>query len=406
MSASIQDRSGVGVSTRAVRGGREPDGWSLALVTPLVQSTTFVQEELGAATPHAYSRVSNPTVDALESRLGALEDAPPAVAFATGLAAEATLLLALLRSGDHVVLGEAIYGGTVRLVREVLAPLGVSHTFVDSTDADAVAGAIRPATRLVFIETPSNPTLRLTDIAAVGAVTRAAGVPLAVDNTFLTPVVQRPLDLGADISVVATTKHVEGHSTALGGAVTTRDESLLRRLRWLRKCLGNIQSPLGAWLTLRGLSTLPVRLREQSRSAATIAAWLAGDPRVERVHYPGLENFAQRDLARRQHGGVHGGVVTFELAGGFDAAVAFLRGVRLCVLCEHVGSVETLLTHPASMTHADVPREQRLASGITDGLLRLSVGLEETRDIIDDLDGAIGGVRRAAERGAPCRTNA
>jgi len=383
-----------------------------------VQSTTYVQrvrpavarsaplagsepEALDADGPasspagHCYSRVSNPTVSVLEEALGALEDAPPSVCFSTGLAAETALFLALLKSGDHIVLGEAIYGGTVRLAQQILAPLGITSTFVDSTNTAAVAAAITPRTRLVFIETPANPTLVLTDIEAVARITRAAGVPLAVDNTFLTPVLQRPLDLGADITVYSTTKHIEGHSTALGGAITSRDAALLDRVRFIRKSTGAIQAPLGAWLTTRGLSTLPLRMKQHSRNALTLARWLSVHPQVSAVHYPGLSTFPQADLAARQHnnprlGGTHhGGVIAFEVVGGAPAARRLLNGVRLCSLVEHVGSVETLITHPASMTHGDVPPEHRRRVGISDGLIRLSVGLEEPEDVLADLEQAI-----------------
>jgi cystathionine beta-lyase/cystathionine gamma-synthase len=334
-------------------------------------------------------------VDEVEEVLGALEDAPPSVCFGTGLAAETALFLALLRAGDHAVVGDAIYGGTVRLFRQVLSELGITSTFVDSSDVAAVARAITPRTKLVFIETPANPTLKLTDIAAVAEVCKRAGVPLAVDNTFLTPVLQRPLDLGADISVYSTTKHIEGHSTALGGAITSRDTKLLERVRWIRKCTGGIIAPFNAWLTVRGLKTLALRLREQSKNAQRVAEWLAEHPAVQRVHYPGLDGFPQAELARKQHLGtggqsLHGGVISFELTGGTQAGIDLLNGVKLCSLVEHVGSVETLITHPASMTHADVPSEHRRAVGIADGLVRLSVGLEDPEEVIADLAQAIG----------------
>jgi cystathionine beta-lyase/cystathionine gamma-synthase len=334
--------------------------------------------------------------------LGGLEDAPPSVCFATGLAAESALFLALLRAGDHAVVGEAVYGGTVRLFREVLSELGITATFVDTTAPGAIARALTPRTRLVFIETPANPTLTLTDIAAAAREAHAGGALLAVDNTFLTPVLQRPLDLGADISVYSTTKHIDGHSAALGGAVTTRDQALLTRLRWVRKCVGNIQSPFNAWATLQGLKTLPLRLERHSANAQRVARWLAEHTAVERVCYPGLASGAQGDLARRQHLGAHGGVVTFEVRGGTPAGVALLNAVRLCRLVEHVGSVETLITHPASMTHADVPRDHRERVGLTDGLVRLSVGLEDPAEIIADLDQAITASQQATRGGALC----
>jgi cystathionine beta-lyase/cystathionine gamma-synthase len=355
------------------------------LVFPLVQSTTFVRSGLDSRAEHAYSRVSNPTVAALEQVLGRLEGAPPAVCFATGLAAETALFLSLLRAGDHVVCGRGVYGGTTRLLQRILSGLGIASSFVDARDTDAVRAALRPQTRLVFIESPSNPLLELTDIAAVAQVAHAGGALLAVDNTFLTAALQRPLDLGADLSVCSTTKFVDGHSAALGGSITAREPALLDRLRFLRKCTGAIQTPFHAWLTLQGVKTLPLRLRQQSATAARLAAWLEEAPAVARVHYPSLGDAAHRALAARQHLGADGAVVSFELAGGMPAARALLAGVRLCRLVEHVGSVETLLTHSATMTHADVAPEERRAAGIGDGLVRLSVGLEDFGDLVADL---------------------
>jgi cystathionine beta-lyase/cystathionine gamma-synthase len=373
------------------------------LVHPIVQSTAFARDGLESTAPHAYSRVSNPTVAALEETLGTLEDAPPAVAFATGLAAETALLLATVRAGDHVVCGRAVYGGTTRLLSRIFADLGVAATLVDSTDPQAVAAALRPCTRLVFVETPANPTLQLTDIGALAGIAHAAGALLAVDNTFLTPVLQRPLDLGADVSVLSTTKFVEGHSAALGGALVARDPELLARLRFIRKSTGAIAAPFNAWLTLQGLKTLPLRLARQSSSAQRIAEELAGRPEIARVLYPTLLGPAARALAARQHLGAHGAVLAFEPAGGLPAARAIAARVRLCRLVEHVGSVETLLTHSASMTHADVPADERRAAGIPDGLLRLSVGLEEPEDILDDLLAALTAGAQP-EREAACAT--
>lgn len=367
-----------------------------ALVPPLAQSTTFVRDRVGSTARHQYSRVSNPTVEALETALGRLEDAPPGVCFSSGLAAETALFLSVLRAGDHIVCGRAVYGGTTRLLREVLAGLGVGATFADSGDAGAIREAITPATRLVFVETPANPTLALTDLRALSRVTRAAGVPLAVDNTFLTPVLQRPLDHGADISAYSTTKFIEGHSVATGGALIARDSGLLERLRFIRKCTGSIQTPFNAWLTLNGLRTLPVRVRAQSDAAAQIAAWLSERPEIAAVHYPGLLTGRDRAIADAQHLGRHGAVVTLEIEGGLDAGRRFAERLRLCALAEHVGSVSTLVTHPATMTHADVPPELRRAAGVTDGLLRLSVGLESVESIIADLEQALaiaGGTR-------------
>jgi len=395
-------RSRASVETLCAHAGQGTrDG--APLVFPLVQSTAFARDGLDSSAPHAYSRVSNPTVAALEQALGDLEDAPPAVAFATGLAAETALLLALVHAGDHVVCGRAVYGGTTRLLQRVFADLGVECSLVDTSDVPAVAAALRPRTRLVFAETPANPTLALADIGALAGLAHRAGALLAVDNTFLTPVLQRPLDLGADISVLSTTKFVEGHSAALGGALVARDPALLERLRFIRKATGGIAAPFNAWLTLQGLKTLPLRLARQSASAQQIAEELARRPGIARVLYPTLDTNAARALAARQHLGAHGAVLAFEPEGGLSAARAIASRVRLCRLVEHVGSVETLLTHSASMTHADVPADERRAAGIPDGLLRLSVGLEDPREIVDDLLSALTAGAQP-EREAACAT--
>jgi len=371
------------------------------LVTPIVQSTTYCRDGVGSDATHQYSRCSNPTVSALEHALSVLEGESVVreggtACFATGLAAEAALFHALLASGDHVVCGRSVYGGTTRLLRDLLGGLGISSTFVDATDTQGVIDAVRPETRLVFLETPANPTLELTDLQAVsdGVRTRSAelsdrGVVVAVDNTFLTPVLQRPLELGADVSVYSTTKFIEGHSAALGGALVTADPELLEKFVWVRKCTGAIQNPLGAWTTLQGLKTLPIRLHRQSSTAARLAEWLLTRDEVASVRYPGLAEGEQARLARAQHrpldgSRLHGAVVTIELAGGLDAARRLLGSLRLCRFVEHVGSVETLVTHPATMTHADVPRDQRIEAGLTDGLLRISVGLEEPEALLAD----------------------
>lgn len=359
------------------------------LVAPLVQSTTFCRDGVESDAAHAYSRVSNPTVAALEQTLGQLEHAPPAVCFSSGLAAETALFWAVLSAGTHVVCGQAVYGGTARLLQDVLSRLGIETTFVDATRAAAVREAIRENTRLVFVETPANPTLELTDLAAVAAVAHEAGALLAVDNTFMTPALQQPLELGADVSVYSTTKFMEGHSVALGGALVSRDEALLERLRFIRKSTGGIQTPLSAWLTLQGLKTLPLRIRRQSDTARRVAHWLARCEHVSRVFYASPEFSEQPSLAETQHRAHHGAVVSFESPGGIRAASSFVRRLRLCRLVEHVGSVETLITHPATMTHADVPPEQRARVGVSDGLLRLSAGLEDPEEVIADLRQAL-----------------
>jgi len=385
----------VDFSTLCAHGGTGA-GDGNPLSTPIVQSTTFCRDGVGSSCTHQYSRVSNPTVAALEAALGELEEAPPAVCFASGLAAETALLLALVASGDHVVCGRTIYGGTTRLLRQILAPLGVETTFVDSTSTAAIRAALRPRTRVVFVETPANPTLELTDIGAVSRAAHEVGAVVVVDNTFLTPVLQQPLALGADVTVSSTTKFTEGHSVASGGAVVSRDAGLLDRVRFVRKSTGGIQSPVNAWLTLNGLKTLPIRLERQSASAAEVARWLAGHSGVVRAIYPGLDGFGQRALAEAQHLGADGAVVSFEVEGGAAGARALASSVRVCRLVEHVGAVETLLTHSATMTHADVPARAREEAGITDGLFRLSVGLESPRVIIADLDRALSRASAAA----------
>ncbi|MFN8818014.1 MAG: trans-sulfuration enzyme family protein [bacterium] len=383
-----------GLNTRALHAGRGPCPTTGALVPPIVQSTTFAQREVGKPAQYAYSRVSNPTVTALEEALGALEDAPPAAAFGTGLSSVATLILATCKAGDHVICSQVIYGGTVRLLQRVLAPLGITASFVDTRTPGPVAAALTPNTKLVILETPGNPTLTLADVPGIARLTRAAGVTLAVDNTFLTAALFRPLDFGADVSIYSTTKHIEGHNAAVGGAIVTRDQALLDQCRFLRKAIGTIQAPFDAWLTLRGLRTLPLRIAQHSRNAQLVAEFLAEHPAVAHVNYPGLPSFPQAALAADLHRSskgeaLHGGVLSLELHGGFEAGKRLLEGVRLCALAEHVGSIDTIVTHSASMTHADVPRDQRLAAGITDGLVRISVGLEDPADVIADLRQAL-----------------
>ncbi len=373
---------------RAIHGGLAPDPVTGAILTPIYQTTTYRQAGVGGDPAYAYSRVSNPTVAALERNLGALERAEPAVATSSGLSALTTLFLATLKAGDRVVCGETIYGGTVRLLREFFTPLGVRVAFADSSSAEELALALREPARLLLVESPGNPTLRLTDLAVAARLARRAGALLVVDNTFLTPALQDAFALGADVVVHSTTKYLEGHNATIGGAILTRDPELRERLAYARKSAGTIQSPLEAWLTLRGIKTLPLRMERHSASALAVARWLEARPAVARVSYPWLESHPQHDLARRQQR-AGGGVVSFELQGGAAAARDFLARVKLCALAENLGAPETLITHPATMTHAAVPPEQRARAGITDGLIRLSVGLEDPADITRDLEQAL-----------------
>lgn len=377
-----------GTATKAIHAGQVPDHTTGAITTPIIQSTTYVQQAVGTHKGYTYSRAHNPTVTALEEALGALEDSLPAVCFSSGMAAIHALLLATLKAGDHVICGNAVYGGTVRLLREFFSKLGVSTTFVDSSSTDGISKAITPNTALVLIETPANPTLQLTDIAAVATLTRSKGILLAVDNTFLTPVGQRCLELGADVTIYSTTKLIEGHDSTIGGALLTNSLTLRDRFDFTRKSVGSIQKPQEAWLTLRGLKTLPVRLKTQSENAQVIANWLAKQESVSAVHFPYLDSFPQLELAKRQQL-VSGNMISFELRGGLESGSQLMNSVRLCSLAENLGAVETLITHPVTMTHGDVPVAQRLESGITDGLIRLSVGLEEPEDIIADIEQAL-----------------
>lgn len=395
-----------GLCTRTIHGTLPPDPATGAILTPIYQSTTYVQEAVGVHKGFTYSRAANPTVSALEDVLGSLEEAPT-LCFSTGMAAITTLFLSLLKQGDHAVISDVVYGGTVRLFRQILEGVGIRASFVDTSKVDAVEAAIEPHTKLIFIETPANPTLKLTDIAAISTIARKAGVLLAVDNTFLTAALQPVFELGADISVLSTTKYIEGHNATVGGSLATNDSTLLERFRLVRKTIGCIQSPLESWLTQRGLKTLSMRLERHSQNALAVATWLEKHPAVARVAYPGLRSFPQYELACRQQA-LHGGMLSFEVVGGTPAALELMKSVKLCSLAENLGAAETLITHPASMTHADIPPETRLALGIPDGLIRLSVGLEDASDIVADLEQALHKSQLVAEQEevASCRASA
>ena len=373
--------------TRIIHGGLAPDPGTGALLTPIFQSTTFAQEAVGRSKGFTYSRTGNPTVAALERNLGEIEGALPAACFATGMAAITVLLLATVKAGDHAVVSDVVYGGTVRLLRQVLAGYGVRASFADTSDLAALAAAVTPETRLVLVESPANPTLKLTDLAGAARVAHEGGALQAVDNTLL-PCLQEPLVLGADVVVYSTTKYIEGHNATVGGALLTRDPALAEKIRFLQNATGCIQAPFEAWLTLRGLKTLPLRLARHSESALAVARFLEAHPRVERVAYPFLDSFPQVELARRQQK-AGGGMIAFEVHGGTAAGIRVMNSVALCSLAENLGAVETLITHPASMTHAPIPAAERVAIGNSDGLVRLSVGLEDPEDLIADLDRAL-----------------
>jgi cystathionine beta-lyase/cystathionine gamma-synthase len=375
-------------ATRAIHGGVQPDPTTGAILTPIFQSTTFVQEGVGIDKGYTYSRTGNPTVAALEASLGELEGGLPACCFATGMAATTTLFLALLKAGDRVVISDVVYGGTTRLLREVLGRFGVVAEFVDTSDLAAVEQALQKPARLLFIETPANPTMKLTDIAACAKLAKAAGALIAVDNTFLTPALQSPFELGADIIVYSTTKAIEGHNATVGGAVLVQDSKLDEQIRFVKGTAGTTQAPFEAWLTLKGIKTLPLRIEKHSRNALLVAKYLEQHEEIARVDYPWLDSFPQKELARRQQKD-GGGLLSFELKGGVEAGKRLMSSLNLIALAENLGATESLITHPATMTHASVPVEERQRIGISDGLVRLSVGLENPNDIIADLEQAL-----------------
>ncbi len=372
-------------STLCIHAGQEPDPVHGAVMTPIVLSSTFWQD--GPGNPKAgfdYSRAGNPTRAALEGCLAALEGAGHAIAFGSGCAATTAVLLTL-QSGDHVLVGDDVYGGTFRIFDKVMKQFGVEATFLDMTDPARVREAIRPNTRLVWMETPSNPMLKVFDIAAIAEVARKAKIPLAVDNTFATPMLQRPLDLGATMAVHSMTKYLNGHSDVVGGCVMTSDEALAEKLHFLQKSVGGVPSPFDCYLVLRGLKTLSVRMERHVQNASKIAAWLSTHSRVKKVLYPGLPSHPGHALASKQMKGP-GGMIGFEIDGGIPQATAFLRALEVFACAESLGGVESLAEHPAIMTHASLPAEARRALGIGDGLIRLSVGIEDEADLRADLE--------------------
>ena len=383
----------MGFSTKQVHAGVEPDAETGSILTPIYQSTTFVQPSVDEylSKGYSYSRSGNPTVRALERKLAVLEEGFDCTCYATGMAAIQVVMQACLNAGDHAIISDVAYGGTYRLSTKVFSRFGVEFSFVNTADAAAVDAAIMPNTRLILTETPANPNLKLTDIRAVSEIARGRGIPHAVDNTFLTPFYQQPLALGADISIHSTTKYYDGHNATVGGAVIAASEALDEAIRFIQNASGVIMSPWVAWLTLQGIKTLSIRMERQSANALAIANYLESHPKVSQVAYPGLLSFPQHDLARQQATGF-GAMLWFEVQGGVSAGKRLMDSVRLCTLAENLGSVETLVTHPVTMTHADVEKAERERVGISDGLVRLSVGLEDVEDLIADLDQALGHV--------------
>jgi cystathionine beta-lyase/cystathionine gamma-synthase len=384
--------------TLAIRAGLPDDPFTGAVCTPIFQTTTFAQHELGGQPPYCYSRTGNPTREALEHALAQIEGGCFGLAFASGMAAVHALLTSL-SCGDHVLASRDLYGGCFRLFTKVFNRFGVQFSLIDTTDVDAVRGAFRPNTRLLWLETPSNPLLRVTDIAACASLARARSVRTVVDNTFATPVFQRPLELGADIVLHSTTKYVGGHCDVLGGALITKDESIHAELKFLQNACGAVPGPQDCFLLLRGLRTLPLRVRKQAENTTWLAERLIDLDTVRTVHFPGSPSHPQHALASRQASGF-GAIVSLELEGGVDAVRRLVKRSQLWTLAESLGGVRSLLCHPATMTHASVDADVRRELGIGEGLVRLSVGLEDPQDLLDDLEHALRPERSAASTGA------
>ncbi|MGP0017429.1 MAG: trans-sulfuration enzyme family protein [Candidatus Sulfotelmatobacter sp.] len=375
-----------GFATRAIHCGQEPDPLTGAVTVPIYPTSTYVQQGIGENKGYEYSRVSNPTRTRLEQNLAALEGAVAARVFSSGMAA-IHAVVSMLKSGDHVVCGNDLYGGTPRLFNQVMAGFGLQFSYIDTSDAEKVERAIRKHTRMVYVETPTNPLMRLSDLAAISQICRRKKVWLVVDNTFMSPYFQQPLALGADMVVHSTTKFLNGHSDGLGGVVMCAKQEHADQLAFLQKAAGAILSPFECWLVLRGVKTLAARMEIHDRSGRIVADFLSKHKKVKAVLYPGLADHPQHALARRQMSGF-GAMITFE-TGSLKNANKMLKKVRVCSLGESLGGVETLISHPATMTHAGLGAKGRAAIGITDGMVRISVGIEDVDDILDDLDAAL-----------------
>ena len=379
----------MGFSTDCIHAGQEPEPQTGAVTIPIYQTSTYVQPELGRHKGYEYARTKNPTRSALEANLAALERGKHGHCFASGMSATDTVFR-LLKSGDHVVAGENMYGGSYRLFSRVLEKYGLQFSYVDTSDVEAVKRALQPNTRIVFLETPTNPMMTVTDIAACAEVAHRQGALVVVDNTFCSPYIQRPIELGADIVVHSTTKFLNGHSDSVGGVVVSNTDEIGEQIGFLQNAVGAILSPFDSWLVLRGVKTLAVRMKAHEANGMALASYLENHPKVQKVYYPGLPDHPQHELAKRQMNGF-GSMISFEL-GSYDNAKKFLDRVRLCSLAESLGGVETLISHPETMTHASVPIETRQRLGITPGLVRISAGIEDLEDLRGDLENAFEGV--------------
>lgn len=373
--------------TLAIHTGERPDKAYGALSVPIYQTSTFVFEDVGKTKGYDYCRSGNPTRKVLEDTIAALEGSKYGFAFATGMAAEATVMH-LLKPGDHIISSEDVYGGTYRLFHDVMKKFGLEFTFIKMDSRQRIEEAIKPNTKMLWLETPSNPLLGLTDLEMVADVARRHNLLTAIDNTFATPYLLRPLEYGIDLVVHSTTKYLNGHCDVVGGAIVTATDELAQRVQFLQNAMGTGASPFDCWLVLRGIETLAVRMKQHEENAAAVVGFLVGHPAVARVYYPGLENHPGHDIARRQMNGF-GGMVSFELKGDIGAVNSLLRSTKVFYLAESLGGVASLVEHPATMSHASMPAEHRRKVGISDQLIRLSVGLENAADLISDLDQAL-----------------
>lgn len=374
-------------STKAIHVGEDPTKMQYGdVVFPIHLSTTFAKKSINEVERgYVYSRSGNPTRDALERKLAILENAKYGLAFSSGLAAESTILLALLKKGDHVVAFDDLYGGTKRLFNQVMERFGIEFTYVDAREPENVKGAIKENTKMIWLETPTNPLLKLADIRAISEIAHERGLIVVVDNTFASPYFQNPLNLGADIVLHSVTKYIGGHSDVVGGAVMVNDDELYEKLKFHQNAVGAILSPFDSWLVMRGIKTLAVRMERHEKNAMKIAEYLEEHPLVERVYYPGLPSHPQHELAKMQMKGF-GGMLSFELEGGLEEAIRFVESLEVFALAESLGGVESLIELPAIMTHASVPKEEREKVGIRDSLIRVSVGIEDVEDLIEDLE--------------------
>jgi cystathionine beta-lyase/cystathionine gamma-synthase len=373
--------------TKVVRSGIFPDPSTGAIVPPIYQSATYVLEEVGKDKGYDYTRASNPTREILENNLADLDGGKHGICFSSGMAAVDSVMK-LFKSGDHIICSDDVYGGVSRLYNNLLVNYDLTFTYVNSSNPQEVEDAIQDNTKLIWIETPTNPLLKVTDLDAVGKIAKKHGILYGVDSTFSTPALLRPLEFGADITMHSTTKYLSGHNQIIGGVLITNDDELSERFKFIQKTVGAVPSPFDCWLTLLGIKTLSLRIARHCENAQTIAEYLEAHSKVERVTYPGLPSHPQYAIAKDQMDGFSG-MISMELKGGIPAGIALMNGLELCSLAESLGAVETMITHPATMTHADVPGNERLARGLTDGLVRLSVGIEDKADIIADLNQAL-----------------